>query len=124
MAGVRRVDRLRDQIKEFVSEIIQSKLKDPHIGMVTIIDVKLTSDLRQATVFYSVYGDALKRKMTNKTLEKAKGFIQSELARKLQIRKAPLLELKIDQSTERALRIEQLLEQIQREDEKPPENPE
>lgn len=117
MASIKRTDRLRDRIKEVVSEIIQRKLKDPHVGFVTITDVAVTRDLREATVFYSVLGDTLTQRSTNKALESARGFIQSELAREIRIRKIPIISLKVDRSAEQGARIEMLLSQIHEEDE-------
>ncbi len=114
----KRVDRLRDQIKEVVASIIQQKLKDKHIGFVTVTDVELTADLSEATVFYSVYGDALTQKATNRALEHAKGFVQSELARQISIRKVPTLSFRVDRSVEHGLRIEELLNKIHEEDER------
>ena len=114
----KRIDRLRDQIKEVVAEIIQQKLKDTHVGFVTVTDVKLTADLSEATVYYSVYGDTLTQKTTNRALDHAKGFIQSELARQISIRKVPILSFKVDRSVEHGLRIEELLNQIHEEDDR------
>lgn len=114
----KRIDRLRDQIKEIVAETIQRKLKDTHVGFVTVTDVKLTADLAEATVFYSVYGDTLAQKATNRALEHARGFVQSEVARQLSIRKTPTISFKVDRSVERGLRIEELLNQIHEEDER------
>jgi ribosome-binding factor A len=114
----KRIDRLRDQIKEVVAEIIQRKLKDTHVGFVTVTDVKLTADLSEATVYYSVYGDTLTQKETNRALDHAKGFIQSELARQISIRKVPTLSFKVDRSVEHGLRIEELLNQIHEEDDR------
>ena len=115
--SVKRTARLGDQIKEIVSILLQSKIKDPHLGFVTVTDVTVTGDLREATIFYSVYGDTLAKKNTNRTLQRAKGFIQSELARQLHIRKAPIISFKIDHSIEQGDKIEQLLNQIHQEDE-------
>jgi ribosome-binding factor A len=114
----KRIDRLRDQIKEIVAQIIQQKLKDTHVGFVTVTDVKLTADLSEATVYYSVYGDTVAQKSTNRALEHAKGFIQSELARQMSIRKVPILSFKVDRSVEHGLRIEELLNQIHEEDDR------
>jgi ribosome-binding factor A len=114
----KRIDRLREQIKEIVAITIQQKLKDSHVGFVTVTDVTLTSDLAEATVFYSVFGDSLAQKTTNRALEHAKGYIQSEVARQLSIRKMPILSFKVDRSVEQGLRIEELLNQIHEEDER------
>ena len=113
MADTKRTDRLRVQIKEIISEIIQRKLKDPHVGMITITDVTVTRDLSEAVVFYSVFGDTLVRKETNKTLDRARGFIQSELGKTMKIRRVPSLRFEIDKSVDQGLRIQHLLDQIQ-----------
>jgi ribosome-binding factor A len=117
MASGKRTDRLADQIKEVVSEIIQRKVKDPHVGFVTITGVTLTRDLRDATVFYSVFGDTVAQKSTNRALESAKGFIQTELAREVRIRRIPQINFKVDRSAEQGARIESLLNQIHEKDE-------
>jgi ribosome-binding factor A len=118
MSEFTRVDRLRKQIQDVIAEIIQRRVKDPHIGMVTITDVELTGDLREAKVYYSTLGDETTQRATNKALKKALGFIQTQLAHELRIRKAPLIEFKVDKTAERAGRIEELLEQIHQEDER------
>lgn len=118
MSQFSRVDRLRKQIQDLVAEIIHRRVKDPKIGIVTITDVELTGDLREAKVFYSILGDESTQRSTSRALRKAHGFIQTELARELNIRKAPLIEFKIDRSAERASRIQELLEQIHQEDER------
>ena len=112
MADTKRTDRLRVQIKEIISEIIQRKLKDPHVGMITITEVTVTRDLSEAVVFYSVFGDTLVRKETNKTLDRARGFIQSELGKTLHLRRVPSLRFEIDKSIDQGLRIQHLLDQI------------
>lgn len=112
MADLKRTDRLRVQIKEIISEIIQRKLKDPHVGMITITEVTITRDLSEAAVYYSVFGDVAVRRSTNKTLERARGFIQSELGKVLHIRKVPTLRFEIDKSIDQGLRIQELLDQI------------
>jgi ribosome-binding factor A len=117
MSEFSRVDRLQRQIKEIVAEIIQRRVKDPQIGLVTITDVELTGDLREARVFYSALGDEATLRSTGKALKKAHGFIQSQLAHELNIRKAPIIEFRIDKSAEHASRIQELLERIHQEDE-------
>jgi ribosome-binding factor A len=123
MAGGDRVERLRDEIRRAVSQIVQSKLKDPKVGFVTITDAELSRDLQQVTVYYSVYGSAAERKATNSALQKARGFIQSEMARIVRIRRVPNLTLKIDRSAERGMRIQQLLDQVHKADNDHHEDP-
>lgn len=115
MADAKRTDRLREQIRECLSEIVLRRLKDPHVGMISFTEVLLSRDLSEAKVYYSVYGDAATRRSTNKTLERAKGFIHSELGKMLKVRKVPSLTFEIDKSIEQGVRIQQLLEQISKE---------
>ncbi len=115
MADAKRTDRLREQIRECLSEIVLRRLKDPHVGMISFTEVLLSRDLSEAKVYYSVYGDAATRRSTNKTLERAKGFIHSELGKMLKVRKVPTLTFEIDKSIEQGVRIQQLLEQISKE---------
>lgn len=116
MASGMRQHRLGDQVRKVISEIIQRKLRNPQLGMVTITDVELTKDLRQAKVFYSVYGDETVRQSSAKALRQSTGFIQSELSRSIRIRKVPVLEFIFDESVERGLRIQELLAKIEREE--------
>jgi ribosome-binding factor A len=115
MTPGKRVDRLRDQIRKVVSNVIQTKVKDPHLGFVTVTEVELTKDLQAATVFYSIYGDEEAKRKSQAALQKARGFIQSELGREIRVRKVPVLEFQLDESTERGLRIQELLDRIDRE---------
>jgi ribosome-binding factor A len=115
MAAAGRVERLQDQIKKVVSEIIQKKVNDPNIGFLTITDVEVSKDLKHAKVFYSVYGDTRSRQDTAKALKKARGFILRELAREIRIKKLPELVFAPDNSLERGLRIQELLKQIESE---------
>lgn len=124
MVTPKRPERLRDQIKKVVSEIIQSKVSDPHIGFITITDVELSKDYQFATVFYSVYGDTDSRRETKKALGKARGFIQSELAREIRIRRIPQLQFAVDNSVERGLRVQELLDKIDKESEQQQANDE
>lgn len=113
MAATGRVERLQDQIKKVVSQVIQKKLSDPNIGFVTVTDVEVTRDLKHAKIFYSVYGDTRSKQDTAKALKKARGFILRELAREIRIRKIPEIVFAPDNSVERGLRIQELLKQIE-----------
>jgi ribosome-binding factor A len=114
MTPTGRIERLQDQIKKIVSEVIQGKLNDPHLGFITITEVELSRDLKHAKVFYSVYGDADSQRETSKSLKRATGFIQRELAHEIRIRKLPAIEFKADNSVARGLRIQELLDQIEK----------
>lgn len=84
-----RATRVGEQMKKELSDIIGRKLKDPRIGFVTVTDVRVTGDLQQAKVYISVLGDDEQRENTLKALEKAKGFIRSEIGQRIRLRKTP-----------------------------------
>jgi ribosome-binding factor A len=115
-----RATRVGEQMKKELSDIIGRKLKDPRIGFVTVTDVRVTGDLQQAKVYISVLGDEEQRQNTLKGLEKAKGFIRSEIGQRIRLRKTPEIFFEIDESIEYGNRIEQLIRQIsaERESEK------
>lgn len=110
--------RVGDQIRKDVSEIILLGLKDPKLGFITITDVELTDDLRYARIFYTVLGDEKARKKSQEGLERAKGFIQREIGRRIRLKRMPEIVFKYDRSVERAARVENLLKQIEEEQSK------
>ena len=107
-----RSNRVAEQMKKELGEIIGQKLKDPRIGFVTVTDVDVTGDLQQATVFISVLGSDYKKEETLKGLSKAKGFIRSEIGQRIRLRKTPEIEFAFDDSVEYGNRIESLLRQV------------
>lgn len=104
-----RTGRVAEQIKKELSQLIQTELKDPRIGFVTVTGVDLTNDLSQAKVYLSVFGDEEQKEGSLKGLEKAKGFLRSELGKKIQLRHTPELIFKFDESIAYGSRIEKLL---------------
>jgi len=113
MRDFSRKDRLADQIKRDIAVILQNVVKDPNIGFVTITDTELTNDLRYAKIFYSVYGDEETKAKTGKALSKSIGVIQSELAKRINIRKAPLISFHLDESAEYGAKMEKLFKQLE-----------
>lgn len=107
-----RANRVGEQMKKELGEIISLKLKDPRVGFVTITDVQVTGDLQQATVYISVLGDDEQKENTLKGLAKAKGFIRTEIGRRIRLRKTPEIEFEFDESIEYGNRIESLLKKI------------
>ncbi|MEA1960017.1 MAG: 30S ribosome-binding factor RbfA [Bacillota bacterium] len=116
--GKRRQERMTVEIKRVLSTIIKDQIKDPRIdlGAVSITRVDVTNDISHARVYISVLGDAVKQEETIAKLKKVKGFIRSELARVLEIRHAPELELRLDKSIEHGIHISSLLEDIKEKD--------
>ncbi|AKP46908.1 MULTISPECIES: 30S ribosome-binding factor RbfA [Bacillus] len=107
-----RANRVGEQMKKELSDIIGRKIKDPRIGFVTVTDVQLTGDLQQAKVYISVLGDEKQKKDTLKALAKAKGFIRSEIGQRIRLRKTPDLLFEFDESIDYGNRIETLLKEI------------
>lgn len=107
-----RVNRVGEQMKKELSEIISRKIKDPRIGFVTVTDVEVTGDLQQAKVYITVLGDEQQREETLKGLAKAKGFIRTEIGSRIRLRKTPELIFEFDESIDYGNRIESLLDQI------------
>jgi len=107
-----RVGRVGEQLKKELSQIIQTELKDPRIGFITVTGVEVTNDLSQARVFLSVLGSEEQKEETLKALARGGGFIRSELGKRIRLRHTPELLFKFDSSIEYGSRIESLLEEI------------
>ncbi|MCZ8535653.1 MAG: 30S ribosome-binding factor RbfA [Mesobacillus sp.] len=107
-----RSNRVAEQMKKELGEIIARRLKDPRIGFVTVTDVEVTGDLQQATVYITVLGDDRKRQETLKGLAKAKGFIRTEIGQRIRLRKTPELMFEFDESSAYGNKIDTLLRQI------------
>lgn len=111
-----RANRVAVQMKKELGDIIQRKLKDPRIGFVTVTDVEVSGDLQQAKIFLTVLGDDDKKEATLEGLDKAKGFVRSEIGARIRLRKTPELEFHWDHTYEQGKRIDELLDEIHDED--------
>ncbi|GIQ68598.1 30S ribosome-binding factor RbfA [Xylanibacillus composti] len=111
-----RVGRVGEQIKKELSHIIQNELKDPRVGFITVTGVDVTNDLSQAKVYLSVMGSDEEKADTLKALEKAVGFIRSELGKRVRMRHTPELLFKFDSSIDYGSRIEELLQNLNKGD--------
>ncbi len=112
----KRVNRVAEQMKKELGDIIIQKVKDPRIGFVTVTDVEVTGDLQNATVFISVLGSEEEKEATLKGLDKARGFIRTEIGRRIRLRKVPEIEFAFDESIEYGNRIQTLLTQVNEEE--------
>ena len=112
-----RLVRVQDQIKKEISEVVQTKLRDPGVGFVTFTEVNVSPDLRQATVFFSVLGSETEREKSFKALKRAAGFIQQELGKRMRMRFIPRLEFRYDSSAEYGGRIDKIIEDLHSQDE-------
>ncbi|MEY2778606.1 MAG: hypothetical protein RL008_702 [Actinomycetota bacterium] len=114
--GQARARRVADRIKETVALLLDTRVKDPRLGFVTITEVRITGDLREATVFYTVLGDDENRASTKAALESAKGMLRSEVGKVLGIRHTPSLEFLLDGIPENAIHISEVLKTAQERD--------
>ena len=114
--GSHRATRVADQIRAEVADILMRKTKDPRVGVVTVTDVELTSDLRLARVYVTAGPDAQRQDEAFAGLEKAAGFIRGELGRRLNLRYTPDLVFKKDVAGERGDRILSLLHDLERDE--------
>src|SRR4051812_23863954 len=99
------VSRVGEQVKKELSQIIQQEIKDPRIGFVTITAVEMSGDLQIAKVYVSVMGKQEEKRETLAGLEKAKGYIRSEIGRRIKLRHVPELVFVMDESLEHSEHI-------------------
>ena len=86
-----RQHKLEDRVRVIVAETLEKRVKDPRLGFITITDVRMTPDLREASVFYTVYGDAQAQDETAAALESAKGLLRIEVGKQTGIKFTPSL---------------------------------
>ena len=118
MADPARARKVADRIHETVARLLQGRIKDPRLGFVTVTDVRVTGDLQQATVFYTVYGSDKDRRDSAAALRSATGLIRSEVGRALGIRLTPALTFQLDALPTQARAIEDALARARAEDER------
>lgn len=116
MVDVARARKLAVRVREIVAATLELQVKDPRLGMVTITDAKVTPDLREATIYYTVYGDEVARADSAAALESAKGVLRSTVGKQTGIRYTPSLAFVADAIPETADRIEDLLAAARAED--------
>ena len=109
MVDAARARKLSDRIRVIVAEMLETRVKDPRLGFVTVTDVRMTGDLQQAEIFYTVYGNEDERHATALALESAKGVLRSEVGRQTGVRHTPSLTFTADAIPENAKNIEDLL---------------
>ncbi|HLB24932.1 MAG TPA: 30S ribosome-binding factor RbfA [Nitrospirota bacterium] len=113
----KRADRVGDQVRAELADIILRKMRDPRVGFVTITKVELSDDLKNAKVFVSVLGDQKQKKDSLKGLRSAVHFIRGELGRRLKLRYMPELVFVLDESIEKGARMLDILRKLEEEDE-------
>ncbi len=104
---------MQDAFREEISEIILQEIKDPGIGFITILGVKMTEDLKYAKVLYSVYGSDEERDKTVEALRRAKGYIKHVLGTRIKLKYMPEITFVLDTGEEKAARIDELLRKVE-----------
>jgi ribosome-binding factor A len=112
VADAPRARKLADRIKVVVAEALELRVKDPRLGFITITDARVTNDLQEATVFYTVLGDEAQRTDTAAALESARGVLRAEVGRQTGVRRTPTLTFVADAIPENAAHIEELLQKV------------
>ena len=115
MSGGERMRKINELLREVVAETVVD-LKDPRVGFVTITGVATAPDLRHATVYYSVLGDAEEAAATQEALDHAAPYLQSVVARQVRMKYIPKLHFALDDTIARAMRINRILHDINEEE--------
>ena len=118
-----RPEQLEDQIHFILSTLIQRDLRDPELGFVTLTAVRLTSDRGMAKVYYTVLGDEEQLARTARALGRAGGFLRTQLAQRLRLKKAPELRFFLDTTLEEGNKMEALFARIKKEESQRPPAP-
>jgi ribosome-binding factor A len=106
---MRRVD---EAVREVLGEAVTHDLKDPRVGFVTVTEVRTSPDLRQARVFVSVFGTEEEKSQTLQGLRSAHGILQAKIAGQLRMKRTPALEFALDDTAEKAARLEAIIEHV------------
>ena len=111
-----RIERIAEQLREEVSQILATEVSDPGVGLVTVSRVQVTPDLSLARVYWTILGDAAERKKTAKALERVAGYVRHLLSERLTLRRSPEVKFIFDESVAAQDRIEQIIQEIHAEE--------
>jgi len=115
-----RMRRVDEAIRQVIGDAVAGDVKDPRVGFITVTDVKTSADLRHARVYVSVLGEGGRpsepelREATLQGLRSAHGFLQGRIASELRLKRTPTLEFSYDDTTDRALRVDALIDEAER----------
>jgi ribosome-binding factor A len=110
--------RIAVRVREVVARVVEHQVKDDRLGMVTITDVRMTPDLHEATVFWTVWGDDAVRADSAAALDSAKGLIRTAVGRATGLKHTPSISFVLDAVPENAHHIEELLAKARDDDER------
>jgi len=109
--GFSRKDRVSEQIKRELADLIRTELKDPRVGMISLTDVEVTPDYAHAKVFFSTLAGGENLQAVQTGLQKASGFLRRELGKRIRIHTTPQLHFVYDQSLERGADLSKLIDE-------------
>ena len=113
MGNKLRIEKLQELIKQEVGKMILNDLKDPRIGFVTVTDVEMTGDLREAKIFVSIMGGTEQVKNSLEGLNSALGFVRREIGKRIRLRFTPEISFALDTSLNYGEHIQKLLLQVE-----------
>ncbi|MBO4779089.1 MAG: 30S ribosome-binding factor RbfA [Selenomonadaceae bacterium] len=122
MAKQLRIEKLQELIKQEMSKMLLTDLKDPRIGFVTVTDVEMTGDLREAKIYVSIMGNAEQVKSSLEGLSSALGFIRREIGQRVRLRFTPEISFALDTSLDYGDHIQKLLLQVEGDNDKNVDN--
>ncbi len=108
----RRTEQVAEAIRRIISELLLTEVRDPRLSNVTVVEVDVSPDIRYARIHVGVLGEPEEQKSTLAALGRATGFLRTELAHRMPVRHVPELRFQIDRSTEHALHISKLLNEV------------
>jgi ribosome-binding factor A len=111
-----RAERIAEQLREEVSQIVSTEIADPEVGLVTVTRVKISPDLSLARVYWTILGDDGERQKTQKALARAAAYVRHLLSVRMSLRRSPEVQFVYDRSVAAQERVEEILEQIKEED--------
>ncbi|MGQ0735785.1 MAG: 30S ribosome-binding factor RbfA [Acidobacteriota bacterium] len=112
-----RVERVAEQIREEVSQILSTEVADPGIGLVTVTRVKVTADLSLARVYWTALGDAAQRQATTKALARCAAYVRHLLSTRMTLRRSPEVQFLFDRAVAAQDRVEQILQELRQQGE-------
>ena len=114
----RRLRRVDELLRQEIARLIAEEVRDPRVGFTTVMDARVSPDLRHARVYVSVLGDDREKEAAVAALQRASGFLRGRLGAIVEMKYLPELEFELDRSLEQASRIEEILDRV-----RPPEQP-
>jgi len=107
---------MQEQVREEVSQMLATEVRDPGVGLVTVTRAKVTADLSLARVYWTILGNEHERQKTQQALERATGFVRHLLAERLSLRRSPEVKFIYDASVAAQQRVEEIIQEIHAED--------